>query len=200
MPASPCGSAWSAFSLYVLLTALSAVILPDPNWDMLPYIAVAEESAYPTPQALHDYAYGAVKAGVSAGDYLALTDDGGGYRTRMANDAAAFHSMLPMYRVKFLYAEILSGLSQVMSPVAAMQAVQVFSTLLFGAIVLLWLRSAGALALAPVVAAVLIVAEFAYAARSNTPDMLCSALLLGGLYAHIRQRRGGNRHPACSWR
>ena len=68
---------------------------------------------------------------------VALTDDGGGYRTRMANDAAAFHSMLPMYRVKFLYAEILSGLSQVMSPVAAMHAVQVFSTLLFGAIVLL---------------------------------------------------------------
>ena len=45
--------------------------------------------------------------------------------------------MLPMYRVKFLYAEMLSGLSQVMPPVAAMQAVQVFSVLLFGAIVLL---------------------------------------------------------------
>ena len=88
-----------------------------------------------------------------AGDYLALTDDGGGYRTRMANDAAAFHSMLPMYRVKFLYAEMLSGLSKVMPPVAAMQAVQVFSALLFGAVVLLWLRSAGALALAPVLAA-----------------------------------------------
>ena len=124
-----------------------------------------------------------------AGDYLALTDDGGGYRTRMANDAAAFHSMLPMYRVKFLYAEILAGLSKAMPPVAAMSAVQVFSTLLFGAIVLLWLRSAGALALAPVAAAVLIVAEFAYLARSNAPDMLCSALLLGGLYAHTRQRQ-----------
>src|SRR4051794_26256825 len=82
------------FSLYVLLTAVSAVILPDANWDMLPYLAVAEESAYPTPQALHDYAYGTVKAAVSEGDYLALTDDGGGFRTRMTNDAAAFHSML----------------------------------------------------------------------------------------------------------
>ena len=63
-----------------------------------------------------------------------------------------------------------------------------FSTLLFGAIVLLWLRSAGALALAPLVAAALIVAEFAYVARSNSPDMLASALLLGGLYAHMRRR------------
>ena len=177
------------FSLYILLTALSAVILPDANWDILPYLAVAEESAYPTPQALHDYAYGTVKAAVSEADYRALTDDGGGYRTRMANDAAAFHSMLPMYRVKFLYAEVLSGLSQVMPPVMAMRAVQVFSVLLFGGIILLWLRSAGALALAPVIAAVLIVAQFADAARSNTPDMLCSALLLGGLYAHVRQRQ-----------
>jgi hypothetical protein len=96
--------------------------------------------------------------------------------------------MLPMYRVKFLYAEILSGLSRTMSPVAAMHAVQVFSTLLFGAIVLLWLRSAGALALAPLVGAALIVGEFAYVARSNSPDMLASALLLGGLYAHMRRR------------
>src|SRR3954453_20881432 len=59
------------FSLDVLLTAVFAVILPDANWDMLPYLAVAEESAYPTPQALHDYAYGTVKAAVSEGDYLA---------------------------------------------------------------------------------------------------------------------------------
>ena len=46
---------------------------------------------------------------------------------------AGFHSMLPMYRVKFLYAEVLSALSTVMPPVAAMRAVQVFSVLLFGA-------------------------------------------------------------------
>jgi hypothetical protein len=178
-----------AFSAYVLLTALSAIVLPDANWDMIPYIAVAEEGTYPTPQALHDYAYGAVKAGVSGSDYLALTDDGGGFRTRMASDAAAFHSMLPMYRVKFLYAEVLAGLSHVMSPVAAMRTVQGLSALLFGGIVLLWLRSTGALALAPIAAALLMVAEFPYAARSNTPDMLCSALLLAGLYAHVRQRQ-----------
>ena len=46
------------------------------------------------PQALHDYAYGTVKAGVSAGDYKALTDDGGGFRSHMAQNAADFHSLL----------------------------------------------------------------------------------------------------------
>src|SRR5262245_12085505 len=176
------------FSAYVLLTALTAVVLPDANWDMLAYVAASGEATHPTPEALHDYAYGAVKDAVSPGEYLALTDDGGGFRSHMATDPAGFHSMMPMYRVKFLYVEALSALTQVMQPVAAMQAIQVFATLLFGAVMLLWLRSAGALASAPVLAAVLMVAEFPYAARSNTPDLLASALLLAGLYAHMYKR------------
>jgi hypothetical protein len=177
------------FSLYILLTAATAWFMPDANWDMIPYIAIAEEGAYPDAQALHDYVYGAVKAGVSEGEYQSLVDDGGGYRSHMAENATEFHSMLGMYRVKFLYAEVLSTLSKVISPVEAMRAVQVFSVVLFGVIVLLWLRSEGALALAPVVGGVLIVAEFAYAARSSTPDLLCSALFMGGLLAYVRGRQ-----------
>lgn len=176
-----------AFSLYVLLTALSALVFPDPNWDMLPYIAAAGESTHPDPQALHAYAYGAVKAAVSEGDYIALTDDGGGYRSHMASDPTGFHSMLPMYRVKFLYVELLSGLSRVLPPVTALHVIQAVSALLFGTVMLLWLRSAGALALAPLFGAVLIVAEFASTTRSNTPDLLASLLLLGGLFAYMRR-------------
>ena len=176
----------SAFSLYILLTAATAWFMPDANWDMLAYLAVAEEGTYPDPQALHDFAYGAVKAGVSEGDYKALTDDGGGYRSHMAANAADFHSMLGMYRVKFLYAEVLSALSNVMSPVQAMHAVQVFSVLLLGMVALLWLNAEGALALAPVAGAVLIVSGFGDAARASTPDLLCSALFLGGLLAYLR--------------
>lgn len=176
------------FSLYVLLTSLSAFVFPDNNWDMIPYIAVAGERDHPTPEALHGYAYGVVKEAVPAADYKALTDDGGGYRSHMASDPAGFHSMLPMYRVKFLYTELLSALDSFMEPVPAMRAVQAVSALLFGALVLLWLRSAGALALAPVMAAALMVAEFPYATRSLTPDLLVSVLLLAGLYAHVRGR------------
>jgi len=177
-----------AFSLYILLTAATAWIMPDANWDMLPYLAIAEEGSYPDPQVLHDYAYDTVKAGVSAGDYKALTDDGGGFRSHMTENAADFHSLLGMYRIKFLYAEILSSLSHAVSPVEAMRLVQVFSVLLFGAITLLWLRAAGALALAPVVGAVLIMADFGETARASTPDLLCSALFLGGLLAYTRKR------------
>lgn len=178
----------AAFALYILFTAATALFMPDANWDMLPYLAVAEESSYPDPQALHDFAYGAVKAGVSAGEYKALTDDGGGYRSHMAGNAAEFHSMLGMYRIKFLYAEILSTLSAVMSPVQAMHAVSAFSVLLFGAIAFWWLRSQGALALAPLVGAVLIMADFGDVARASTPDALCAAVFLGGLFAYMRGR------------
>ena len=177
-----------AFSLYILLTAVTAWFMPDANWDMLPYLAIAEEGAYPNPQALHDYAYSTVKAGVSAADYKTLTDDSGGFRSHMAQNATDFHSLLGMYRIKFLYAEILSGLSHVVSPVEAMRLVQVLSVLLFGAITLAWLRAEGALALAPVVGAILIMADFGDAARASTPDLLCSALFLGGLFAYVRKR------------
>jgi hypothetical protein len=155
-------------SLYLLLMAAATIMFPDSNWDVLPYIAAAGERTHPTPEALHAYAYESVRAGVSVGDYQALADDGGGYRSHMARDPAAFQSMLPMYRVKFLY-------------------IQAASVVLFGAVLLLWLRSAGALALAPLLVAVLIVAEFAYVARSNSPDLLASALLLAGLYAYTRR-------------
>jgi hypothetical protein len=184
--AAPIGAA--AFALYILLTAVTAWFLPDANWDMLPYLAIAEEGTYRDVQALHDYAYGTVRDGVSAGDYKALIDDGGGFRSHMAGNAADFHSLLGMYRIKFLYAEILSTMSSVMSPVEAMRAVSVLSVLLFGAIALLWLRSEGALALAPVAGAILMMAEFGDAARAATPDLLCSALFLGGLFAYVRGR------------
>jgi hypothetical protein len=59
---------------------------------------------------------------------------------------------------------------------------------LFGAITLAWLRAEGALALAPVVGAILIMADFGDAARASTPDLLCSALFLGGLFAYVRKR------------
>ena len=106
----------------------------------------------------------------------------------MAEDPAAFHSMLPMYRVKFLYAEVLSALSNVMQPVAAVRAISVFSTLLFGLVALLVAAlGEGARAGAGAWSAILIVAGFADAARAGAPDMLASALMLAGLYAYTRR-------------
>lgn len=176
------------FSLYILLTAATVVVLPDANWDMLAYLAVAEEGAYPDPQALHDFVYGTVKAAVSEADWQSLTDDDGGYRSHMATTPADFHSQLVMYRVKFVYAELLSAASKVMSPVAAMQAIQVFSVLLFGAVTLLWLGRRRLMALAPLAAGILMALEFGAAARANSPDLLCATAMLAALLAYVERR------------
>jgi hypothetical protein len=176
------------FSLYVAITIATAYILPEANWDMLPYLAVAEEANFPDPVALHDFAYGAVKAAVPAADYEALTNDGGGFRTHMAENPADFVSLLGMYRVKFLYGKIISVVSNFVSPVAALRLVSALSALLFGGFVLAWLRSAKALALAPVFAGLMIFCGFGEATRVGTPDLLCAALFLGGLYSFTVKR------------
>ena len=130
------------FLAYVVITIATAYILPEANWDMLPYLAVAEEAKYPDPVALHDFAYGAVKAAVPAADYEALTNDGGGFRTHMAENPTDFVSLLGMYRVKFLYGQIISVVSTFVTPVAALRLVSAFSAVLFAGFVLAWLRSA----------------------------------------------------------
>jgi hypothetical protein len=176
------------FALYILATAAIALVRPDANWDMLAYLAVAEEGAITDPQQLHAYAYDTVKAGVSADEYRLLVDDGGGYRTHMAANAKDFVSLLPMYRVKFFYAELLSAMSSIMSPVTAMRVVSAVSVLLFGAGLLLWLRAAGGLALAPLFAGLLMMAEFGPTARASSPDLLCAAFMLGGLLAYVQKK------------
>ena len=176
------------FLAYVVITIATAYILPEANWDMLPYLAVAEEAKYPDPVALHDFAYGAVKAAVLAADYEALTNDGGGFRTHMAENPTDFVSLLGMYRVKFLYGQIISVVSTFVTPVAALRLVSAFSAVLFAGFVLAWLRSAKALALAPLFVGLMIFCGFSEATRVGTPDLLCAALFLGGLYSFTVKR------------
>lgn len=175
-------------ALYIVATAAIALVRPDANWDMLAYLAVAEEGSFSDPQQLHAYAYDTVKAGVSADEYRLLVDDGGGFRSHMATNAADFVSLLPMYRVKFFYAELLSTMSAAMAPVTAMRVVSAVSVLLFGAAILLWLRAVGALAIAPLFAGLLMMTEFGPTARASSPDLLCAAFMLGGLLAYMRKK------------
>ena len=70
---------------------LTVVVTPDANWDMLPYLAVAEEGRFPDPAAVHVYVYDAVRAGVTEGEFAALTTTGV-YRVRMAKNRG-----IPLY-------------------------------------------------------------------------------------------------------
>lgn len=168
---------------YVGIVLLVSVVQPQINWDAIPYAAIAVERAYTDPAALHAYAYSTIEAQVSPTEFLALTTDGG-YRSAMYADAAAFVSMLGMYRVKWLYVELLTFLSGYMNPVDALRLISMASALVFAGVSLAWLRSERSLSMAAAFAGILIVSSFTDAARAATPDMLFSALLLAGLYAH----------------
>lgn len=176
------------FVAYVVISAASVVIQPDENWDMLPYIAMAGESSFGGDAvAVHRFAYDAVKDGVSAGDYQALTT-GDPYREHMAKTPDDFVSMLGMYRVKVLYGVVLKTLFPILSPVQAVKAISIGSTLAFGLFALLWLRHLKALALAPMVMAAMMLIGVGGAARAGTPDMLSAALMLGGMLAYVQKR------------
>lgn len=174
------------FVAYMGIVALVAVAQPQMNWDGLAYVAIAIEHLHGGAAVLHEQTYGLVREGVDAAEFILLTQDGG-YRTQMFTDPAGFVSMLGMYRVKWLYCEVLVLLSAILPPLEAIRAVSLASAMLFGAVVLLWLRSERTLALAPIMAALLLVAGFADMARGMSPDMMFSALLLAGLYAHVRK-------------
>jgi hypothetical protein len=173
---------------YVLISAASVVIQPDENWDMLPYVAMAGESSFGGDAvAVHQFAYDAVKDGVSAADYLALTT-GDTYREHMSKSPEDFVSMLGMYRVKILYGIALKALFPILSPVQAVKAISIGSMLAFGLFALLWLRQLRALALGPLVMAAMMLIGVGGAARAGTPDMLSAALMLGGMLAFVQKR------------
>ncbi len=176
------------FGAYVLISAASVVIQPDENWDMLPYIAMAGEGSFGGDAvAVHRFAYDAVRTGVSAADYQVLTT-GDPYREHMAKTPDDFVSMLGMYRVKVLYGVVLKTLFPILSPVQAVKAISIVSTLAFGFFALLWLRHLKALALAPLMMAVMMLIGVGGAARAGTPDMLSAALMLGGMLAYVQKR------------
>jgi hypothetical protein len=176
------------FGAYVFISAASVVIQPDENWDMLPYIAMAGEGSFGgDAAAVHRFAYDAVKDGVSAADYQALTS-GDPYREHMAKTPDDFVSMLGMYRVKVLYGVVLKTLFPIVSPVQAVKSISIGSTLAFGLFALLWLRHLKALALAPLVMAAMMLIGVGGAARAGTPDMLSAALMLGGMLAYVQRR------------
>ena len=174
------------FSIYLLTLMGVSIVQLRIDWDIFPYLAIAAEGVHMDQFVLHAHAYDVVKANVSPDRFIILTQDGG-YRTQMYTDAPGFVSMLCMYRVKWLYCELLTALASIMPPFAAIRLISGVSALVFGGLLLRWLQIEKALALAPIFAALLIVLDFSELARAASPDTLFSALLLGGVFAYVRQ-------------
>lgn len=175
------------FACFTILAALVPLKHPAFNWDMLAYLALAQETPESTPAGLHDLAYDQMREAAPPGKYMTLVGEND-YRIRQAADAAAFASMLPMYRIKLLYVKAIGALSRVTDPITAIRLINVAAALAIGGALLWWLGSACALAHAPLVAAFAGLAGYMPMLRLGTPDMASAALILGGVIA-FRQRR-----------
>ena len=172
---------------FIALTCIASWKFPHPNWDLLPYIAAASEQNYATPQGLHDHAYDVVKQAVDPASFELLVK-GDAYRQRQFEDANAFHSMLPMYRVKTLYISLIVNLSPLAGEIGAIRLISLLSTLATGLCIGLWLYREKAMAYAPAAIGVLMISGYADIARTGAPDALFMALFLFGIYALHRKR------------
>ena len=175
------------FVAYAILLALVPFKHPSWNWDMLAYLAVAQEDVAAGPAELHALVYGQIHDAASAADFAELTD-GNEYRKHQAGNAPDFASMLPMYRVKTLYIEAIRLLMPVTGPVMAMRWINAASVLVLLGFVAAGLWKARAPAMAAPAAALLGLSGLAGYVQLGTPDVMSAALLTGGLWFHLIRR------------
>lgn len=171
----------------VATIAAAAWAFPIHNWDMFAYLAAAHEAPGISVEALHRHAYEAVRLNVPAGDFIVLTQDRD-YRVRQYADPEAFFTMLGFYRVKFLYVELLGWLSGFLDPYVALRLLSVVPAALMGGLVIWWMARERALHLAPLVVALLLVAEYGVSAREGTPDALSAMLFVAAMLAFMAKR------------
>lgn len=175
------------FAAFVALTCIASAKFPHANWDLLPYVAAGSEHRYNSPQQVHDFAYEKVKEAIDPASYDLLVK-GDAYRVRQFEDAAAFNSMLPMYRVKTLYVSLIAALSPRFDETGSIRLISLLATLATGLTVGLWLFRERALAYGPVAAGALMISGYPDIARLGSPDALFMALFTFGLYALYRRR------------
>jgi hypothetical protein len=175
------------FVAFIALTCMASAKFPHANWDLLPYVAAGSEHRFNSPQQVHDFAYEKVKEAVDPAAFE-LVAKGDSYRARQFEDAAAFHSMLPMYRVKTLYISLIAALAPNLGEVGAIRLISLLSTLATGLCVGLWLFREKAFAYAPAAAGVMMISGYPDIARLGSPDALFMALFTFGLYALCRKR------------
>ncbi len=175
------------FAAFIALTCIASAKFPHANWDMLPYAAAGSEHRFNSPVEMHDFAYEKVREAVDPASFELLAK-GDAYRARQFEDAAAFNSMLPMYRVKTLYVSLISGLSPYFGEVGTIRLISLLSTFATGLCIGLWLFREKALAYGPIAASALMISGYPDIARLGSPDALFMALFTFGLYALHRRR------------
>lgn len=171
-----------ALSILGLIAAIMALawLRPVHAWDQIAYLGAAWRDLFPDPEVLHGRVYEAVRLGVTPEEFVALSE-GDAYRLRQSTDPQAFHSMLGMYAVKWLYVKAIALVAPLTGALGAAFAVNSGAAALFAFVLLWWLRAVEMLNLAPAVVALLLIAGFPAMAMAETPDLLASAFILAAL-------------------
>ncbi|KQT86143.1 hypothetical protein [Aurantimonas sp. Leaf443] len=175
------------FCAMVLLSAATAILKPEYNWDMGPYIAVSLEDRIADPVALHEAAWSGIRAAAPAGQWYTLSA-GNPYNADLWANPRHFFSQLTMYRVKIGYTQAIRLLDHVVSPVMATILIGALSALGVGAIVLYWSVRGGFAESAALFLPVLVLAGYFNMALLATPDLFMAVFGLAGVYLVVHNR------------
>lgn len=175
------------FAAAMVSTALLGALRPVFNWDMIPYVALAEERHGMADTARHDRAYQLVHAAAPAQDWALLTQ-ANRYRMHQYANADAFDTQLGMYRIKVGYIAAARALNPFVPTIHAYRLINLFALILLSAAVMWWMRAGRFGRAAFFLVPVLLIAELPAAAQLITPDLLCASFAAAGL-ALLRRGR-----------
>ena len=169
------------FALVMLAVAVGALVKPAHNWDMAPYIAVALEKDIPDPEALHAHVWGLMEESATPGQFHTLRY-GNPYNIAQYENADFFNSQLGMYRVKYGYIEALRVLGPIIGYVEATQVINFVSVLIFGFVLILWMRRFNAIEGLLILAPFMLATDFLTMAQLANPDLMTFSAFLVGVY------------------
>ncbi|MEM6463945.1 MAG: hypothetical protein AAF724_18720 [Pseudomonadota bacterium] len=169
------------FAVVMLAVAFAAIVKPEHNWDMAPYIAVALEKDIADPVALHGHVWALMEEKASAGQFHKLTL-GNPYNVAQFQNPDYFNSQLGMYRVKYGYVEALRFLGPMIGYVEATQIINFLGVLIFAAVLLLWMHRFNALEGLLILAPFMLVTDFLTMAQLANPDLMTFSLFLLAVY------------------
>lgn len=174
---------------FAAAVAVGAHLFPIFNWDILAYLASAYDAPNLNPEDVHSHAYETVRRAAPESEFLLLTGlgDGNSYRIRQYTDPDAFITMLSLYKVKWLYVQVVAWLSNFTDPLVAIRLISSVSSVALCVVAAGWLALRNALHLGPLAVASLILLGITGLARSGTPDVLSAALVVAGMLAVLHR-------------
>jgi hypothetical protein len=180
----------TAYAAAVLLATTFLYARPNYGWDVLPYSAVALAWDNPDPDSVHAQAYAAVRRELRPSRYALLVDTTNAYRRQALRDPAFFTRELSFYSIKPLFVAMVHGLSRLGIPVPRATILpSLVAFVVVAGLLLAWTRRHIPEPYAAGLSLCILFSPFIlYSAAASTPDLLSTALLLGGTWGLIEGR------------